>query len=113
MLVGSGEGVVFGGGDGHEDGIHVHGVFGDEVKILGGGVLIVIGKAVGVGEMGVDGADLLGFLVHHFHEGRIVAVSDVVGDDAGGFAGGAEDHGVEQVDHSDILAVADVHIGGA
>ena len=63
-----------GGGDFRKVG-QAHGVLGDGNHVPGRGVVVLVVQAVGIGEMGVGAAQLLGLLVHQLDE---VAAAGVV-----------------------------------
>ena len=105
-FVGGGNGIGFAVADGHEQGI-LHGLFGDEIDVPGGGVVLGIVKAGGVDEVGVFAAQLLSPLVHPLHEGGGGAV-DGFGEDVAHLVGGNHHHTVEQLLHRQGLALHDV-----
>ena len=106
--VGGGDLVVDGVHQGHEVGVGA-GLLGDEVEVPGGGVVIDVGQAVGVAEIGVFTPQVLGFLIHAAHEGGDGAV-DGLRQHVAPLVGGGEHDAVEQFLHGELLAHFDAHV---
>ena len=61
--------IVVGGGGGDLRKVgQAHGILGDGDHVPGGGVVVFVVKAVGVGKVGVGAAQLRGFFVHQLHK---------------------------------------------
>ena len=109
--VGGGHVVAFGGDNGAE-GLVLHGLLAHEEDVIGGGVVVVVMVAVGVGKVGVVHAQLCGPLVHQFHKAGHIA-GHRLGHYVAGLVGGGDEGGIEQVDDADLLPLLDVGCGGA
>ncbi len=106
--VGGGDLVVDGAHDGHEVGVGPGGL-GNEPQVPGGGVMVGVGQAVGVAEMGALTAQVLGLLVHPRHEGVDRPV-DGLRQHVAALVGGGEHDAVEQLLHRQLLARLDAHV---
>ena len=71
-LVGGRHLIGHGAGDGHE-GLMLHGLPEEQIDIVGGGIVVHIVQAVGVGKVGAGAAQLLRPLVHQLHKGLTVS----------------------------------------
>ena len=91
--------------DGHQL-LVLHGLFGNEVHIPGGGVVLGVVDAVGIDEVGVFAAQGLGPGVHLSHKGGH-GTGDGLGQDLAGLVGGDHHHAVQQVLHRHDLAGLD------
>ena len=80
-----------------------HGESGDESEVARGGKVIGVMEAVGVGEVGVEGAEFGGAGVHFFGEGedgsRVIA-----GEGVGDIVGAFEEEPVEHLESGKALA---------
>ena len=94
---------------GHEV-LVLHGLAGDEIQIVGGGVVAGLGQAGGVGKVGVFAPQLLGALVHARHKG-IYAAAQRFAQDVARLVGGDDQHTVQQLLHRQRFTFHDV--GGA
>ena len=83
---------------------------GDQIHLVGRGVVVLVGQSVGIGKVGVGTAQLRGALVHQLHKGADAA-GDAVGNDVAGLIGAVDHRAVEQVLIAHDLAGANV--GGA
>ena len=88
----------------------LHGLAGDEIQIVGGGVVAGLGQAGGVGKVGVFAPQLLGALVHALHKG-IYAAAQRFAQDVARLVGGDDQHTVQQLLHRQRFTFHDV--GGA
>ena len=100
--VGGGDGVLGRVGNLPEFGVG-HGGLDDERQILGGGVVILVVEAVGVGKVGAGAAQLRGLFVHQRHEG-VHRAGYVLGDDVAGLVGRGHHDAVEQILEGDDLS---------
>ena len=92
------------------EGLVLDGLAGQQIEVVGGGVVLGVGQAVGVGKMRIHAAKLRRALVHVLHEGRNAAV-DTRGEDIAGLVRACEHRAVQQVDVPHLFAGLDV--GGA
>ena len=88
----------------------LYGLAGDEIQIVGGGVVAGLGQAGGVGKVGVFAPQLLGALVHARHKG-IHAAAQRFAQDVARLVGGDDQHTVQQLLHRQRFTFHDV--GGA
>ena len=95
--------------DGHEI-LKGHGLPGDEIQVVGAGVVAGLGQAGGVGEVGVLAAQLLRPLVHALHEG-VHGAGHRLAQDIARLVGGDDQHTVQQLLHRQRFTFHDV--GGA
>ena len=107
--IGGRHGVLGGVADGHEGGI-LHGLLGDQVHIPGGGVVLGVMKAGGVGKVGVSAAQGLGLGIHHIHKGGDSACH-LLAQDIASLVGGDHQHAVEHLLHRHGLTL--LNTGGA
>ena len=114
-VVGPGVGEIGGGdlndlgvADGHEH-LVLHGLLGDEVEVPGGGIVVGVLKAVGVGKVGVLTADGVGPGVHVIHEG-LDGAGDSLGQNVAGLVGGYHQDAVEELFHRQLLSYLDTGI---
>ena len=108
-LVGGGDLVGLGVHHGHKV-VEFHRLAGDEVQVIGGGVMPRLGQAGGVGETGVLAPQLLRPLVHALHE-ALHAAAERLAEDVARLVGGDDQHTVQQLLHRQRFALHDV--GGA
>ena len=109
-LVGGGDGILACGDDLPEGGMR-HGLLGHFVDVLGGGVVIRVVQAVGVGKVGVLHPQLCGPLVHLLHEGGNIP-GNGNGQGVGSLVGGGKKQAVEQILHGDFFPCHQVGGGG-
>ena len=95
--VGGRDGVGAGVADGHKHRV-LQRRLGDEVQVPGGGVMLGVVVAVGIHEMGVLTAQLLGFGVHPVHE-AFHGAGDLFRQNGPGLVGGDHHQAVEQLLH--------------
>ena len=90
----------------------LHGGLTDKKEVPGGGVLLAVMEAVGIGEMGVLAAQLLRALVHGGHKGADVA-RDHLGQEVARVIGRRDHNAGQHVPHRHGLANLNVRDGGA
>lgn len=106
--IGGGDLNDLGVADGHEH-LVLHGLLGDEVEVPGGGIVVGVLKAVGVGKVGVLTADGVGPGVHVIHEG-LDGAGDSLGQNVAGLVGGYHQDAVEELFHCQLLSYLDTRI---
>ena len=105
-----------GGGDLMIDGVHQRhevgvgaGLLGDEVEVPGGGVVVGVRQAVGVGKPGVLTAQGRGLGVHLLHKG-VNRAGHRLGQDVAPLVGRGEHDAVEEAVHRQLLPHLDAGI---
>ena len=108
-LVGGRHLIGHGAGDGHE-GLMLHGLPEEQIDIVGGGIVVHIVQAVGVGKVGAGAAQLLRPLVHQLHKG-LTGAGYRLRQNVRRLVGGHQQQAVQQLFHRQHLALLDA--GGA
>ena len=80
-----------------------HGGLDDQGQVGGGGVVVFVVEAVGVGEVGAGAAQGLGLVVHQLDKG-LNGAGYVLGDDVAGLIGRGHHDAVEEVPQGQHLA---------
>ena len=97
-------GIVVIGGNDLPEGFILQGCHGDQIHIIGSGVMVVVMHAAGVDKVGIDRSEFRGLFIHHLGEVVQAAVAHIVAEHHGGFVARGEQRRIEQFSGGEGLA---------
>ena len=100
-------GIVIAGGDDLPEGLVLQCRLGDEVHVIGGGVVVVIVHTAGIDKMGVHRPQFGSPLVHHLGKVVQAPIAHIVAEHHGGLVARRQHGGIEQLSGAEALPPED------